>query len=155
MRIVLAVLISLTPVLAQAAYLDPIVLSNERQLNGSTKMVFEFSGDAGEPTVRREYTVSAGTTQTVLRNWIYSTISELNLMHAAATLAGLQPRQTVPKLAPTTSTPTAQQVWMEKARRAVRMKAAVDAGVTALSTDLATLLTDLNGSYVTSYAEGF
>lgn len=156
---ILALLLLLCPSLAFAAYQDPVVISKEPRADGIVKLVVEFSGNAGEPSVRRDYNISASTTATAFRNWVYTTKQELNKLHTAATLPSLQKGQTIPALAPSTpDPPTAQQVWLEKANRAVRMKAVIDAGVSdaTLAADYAALVADLNsGSYNTSFTGGF
>lgn len=103
--VVLLLLISL-PVRAEAAYLNPTVVANDRQPNGATRLVLQFAGNAGEPIVTREFTVVASTTATTFRNWVHAVIAELDLMHATASLPALQPGQTVPALAPSAVTPS-------------------------------------------------
>lgn len=115
MPILFLLVLLLAPSMASAAYLNPTVIANERQQNGSTKLLFRFNGNAGEPAVTREFTVQPATTATLLRNWIDATLNELDLMHTAASLPAIQPNQTVPRLAPVTPTPTARTAWRRKA----------------------------------------
>lgn len=139
----------LIPYVAQAAYTNPTVISNERLAVGSTKLIFRFNGDAGEPAVTREYMVGPSTTATILRNWVDATLNELNLMHTAATLPALQPGQTVPRLAPVSGTPSAAEVWQRKVSRYSR---ACTLGLTgAIATDCTTLKGDIE----TTYQAGF
>lgn len=104
----------LMPTLVQAAYQNPTVERNEPTPYGATKLTFLFTGNAGEPVVRRDYTINASSTATTLRNWIDATIVELNLMRTTAVLAALQPGQVLPRLAPVAPTPTAKQAWRQK-----------------------------------------
>ena len=99
---------------ADAAYQNPTVQSNTRLPNGTTKLLFLFSGNAGEPDVLREYAVGPATTAAILRNWVDATLNELDLMHTAATLPAIQPGQTVPRLAPVAPAPSAKDVWQHK-----------------------------------------
>lgn len=114
MRILLLLALLLVPHVAHATYQNPVVIANERLAVGSTKLIFRFNGDAGEPAVTREYMVGPNTTATVLRNWVDATLDELNLMHTAATLPALQPGQTVPRLAPVAPAASAKDVWQRK-----------------------------------------
>jgi hypothetical protein len=110
---IVAVLL-LIPTFGQAAYQNPTVERNEPTPYGATKLTFLFTGDAGEPVVRRDYTINAGSTATTLRNWIDATINELNLMRTTAVLPALQPGQVLPRLATVAPVPTAKQVWRSK-----------------------------------------
>lgn len=144
MPIVLLVLMLVFPSLTWAAYQNPTVVSNARQGNGTVLMTFAFTGNAGEPTITKGYVIQQSTTATALRNWIDDTIKELDLVHTAATLAILQPGQTVPRLAKTTPAPTAKQVWRDKFQRYLLVK---DAGIVAMSADIAALKADLEATY--------
>jgi len=141
----------LMPSLAHAAYQDPTVISNERLSIGSTKLIFRFFGDAGEPAVTREYVIGPGTTAPILRNWVDATIKELNLMNAAATLPALQPGQIVPRLAPSVVPPSGKQVWLRKLRIYNEATSASLAGL--VMTDLSALKADLESSYQTGYLD--
>lgn len=150
MYIVVLVLSLLIPSLAQASYTTGAVFSNEPQANGSTRLVFRFTGDAGEPAVTREYFINASSTATVLRNWVYSTLAELNLMRTASTLPALQVGQTVPPLAPAgAAAPTAKQVWLNKVDRYLYF---LGVGLTGqASADLAALKADIDATYAAGY----
>lgn len=115
MYILLLMAAVMIPELAHATYQNPTVISNERLSIGSTKLIFRFNGNAGEPSVTREYMVGPATTATILRNWVDATLDELNLMHTAATLPALQPGQTVTRLAPVSPSASAKEIWQRKA----------------------------------------
>lgn len=150
--IILMFIVSLVvPTLAQAAYQNPTVISNERLSVGSTKLIFRFNGNAGEPAVTREYMVGPNTTATILRNWVDATLDELNLMHTAATLPALQPGQTVPRLAPVAVTPSAAEVWQRKVSRYSR---ACTVGLTgAIATDCTALKSDIESTYQAGFLD--
>jgi hypothetical protein len=152
MNILILLILFLFPSVTFAAYQSPTVISNERQQDGSTRLVFRFTGSAGEPTVVRSYVVSSGTTATLLRNWIDGVMNELDLMHSAATLAALQPGQTVTRLAPSAPpAPTAKEVWREKVSRYQRLSIVGLTGTAA--TDLAALLADINATYQAGFLQ--
>lgn len=150
MRSLLILLMLLAPSLALAAYQNPTVISNERQQNGFPRITFQFTGNAGEPVVRRAYVVSSSTTATTLRNWIANTIDELDLMHTAGTLAILQPGQTVPRLNRVNPAPTAKQIWRGKLDRYIHAK---DSGITAIASALTTMKADLEATYQAGFLD--
>ncbi len=148
---ILLIVLILLPTWTYAAYQDPTVISNERAPVGSTKLIFRFLGDAGEPAVTREYVIGPSTTAPLLRNWIDATIKELNLMNTAATLPALQPGQTVPRLAPSVVPPSGKQVWLRKLRIYNEATSASLAGL--VTTDLSALKAELESSYQTGYLD--
>ncbi len=151
MRILLLLVLLLAPSLAQAAYQNPTVISNERQPNGSTKLIFRFNGNAGEPAVTRDYTVNPTTTATILRNWVDATLNELDLMNTAANLASLQAGQTVPRLAPAAPTRTAKAVWREKT--AIYERTCMQSFAAPVATACGTLKTDIESTYVAGFLD--
>ena len=152
MHILILLVSLLLPSISFAAYQSPTVVSNERQQDGSTRLVLRFTGNAGEPVVVRSYVVSRGTTAAILRNWIDGVMTELDLMHTAATLAALQPGQTVTRLAPTAPpAPTAKEVWLGKVDR---YRQFADLGLTGTAaTDLTALLADINATYQAGFLQ--
>lgn len=147
--VILCLIVSLlVPNLAFAAYQNPQIVSNTPQANGAVKLVFAFSGNAGEPTVQLTYLVQHTTTVQGLRNWIDETMTGLDLVRTAGTLPALQPGQTINRLASTPSVKPAVRVWAEKMEKYLRVK---DAGVTAMTADLATLKADLEATYQAGY----
>lgn len=151
MPILLLVILLLAPSLASAAYQNPIVIGNERLMNGSAKLTFQFTGNAGEPVVTRDYTVNPTTTATILRNWVDATINELQLMHTAATLAALQVGQTVPRLAPVAPTRTAKAIWREKAQ--IHERACTQSFTGATATACSTLKADIEATYQAGFLD--
>lgn len=144
------VLIGLMPSWGWASYQNPSIVSKQVQPSGFIKVTFEFAGDNGEPTVKREYLVRPTSTAAHLRNWVHTTKAELDFLFTASNIAGLQVGQTIPALAPTPDTPTAAQVWWTKMRRYLRVK---DSGIAALAADLATLKADLEATYQTGFID--
>ena len=150
--IILMFIVSLVvPTLAQAAYQNPTVISNERLSVGSTKLIFRFNGNAGEPAVTREYMVGPNTTATILRNWVDATLDELNLMHTAATLPALQPGQTVPRLAPVVPAAAAKDVWQRKVANYAQFCTRSFLG--SVATDCVTLKSDIESTYQAGFLD--
>ena len=136
-----------------AAYQNPTVTANTKQPNGSIVITFQFVGNAGEPIVKRDYSVNAATTAPILRNWVDATINELDLMYTAASLPSLQPGQTVTRLAPSAPVPTARQVWAGKFHCYMIIKDSGLAG-SALASDVAALKADLEATYQAGHLNG-
>lgn len=148
---VMALILATNGQAAFAAYQDPTIISNERQSSGTTKLIFRFNGDAGEPAVTREYAIGQDTTGPIIRNWIFNTINELNLMNTAATIPALQSGKTVPRLQPVPDNPSPKEMWLRKADVYDRLK---DLGLTGqFATDLAALKADLQATYQTGYLD--
>lgn len=126
-----------------AAYLDPIVISNDGK-----EVIFQFSGDAGEPVQRMPYTVQPGTNMKIVREWVKDVVTDLDGKRAGSSLAGLQQGQTVTRLNRTAAVRAAKELWNEKLARYLYVK---DAGIAASATELAAMKTDLE----TTYQAGF
>ena len=150
-RFLLTSILVVLPTLASAAYQNPTVVTNERQPNGSTRMVLQFTGNNGEPVVAREFTIVANTTATNFRNWVHSVIAELNLMHSAASLPALQPGQIVPALAPTPPTPSAKNIWRNKVFLYDQLVGKSYAGT--LATDMTALKADIEATYQAGFLD--
>lgn len=145
MTILLLFVLLLTPSVASAAYQNPIVIANERQANGLPKLIFQFTGNAGEPVVTRDFIVQPSSTATSVRNWVDATINELDLMHITAKLAAIQPGQTVLRLAPVTPVQTARTVWRRKADWYAQTCTHGFTGT--IATECGTLKTDIENTY--------
>ena len=152
MRYLIVLILLLAPSMASAAYQNPTVISNERQPNGSTKLIFRFNGNAGEPAVTREFTVQPSTTATLLRNWVDTTINELDLMNTAANLASLQNGQTVPRLVPVAPAPTVRMAWRRKADWYAQTCTNGFAGT--IATECGTLKADIEATYQAGFILG-
>ena len=111
------------------------------------RLVIEFTGNAGEPTVRREfYVTSADTTQTI-RRWCIEQAKSLGDVKTVAD--ALTVGQSI-NLAPiATPQATAEEVWRAKAGRYQRMVGLGLSGQAA--TDLAALKADIEATYITAY----
>lgn len=130
------------------AYQNPRVISNDRIDNGFARIGLMFSGNAGEPDVRKDFTVNDTTTATSFRNWVDETIRQLDGLRTAATLPALQVGQVITRLARTTPAPTAKQVWQSKLHAYMEVK---DAGITAAAAELAAMKADLESTYQSGF----
>lgn len=147
--IVFALLV-LAPSISNAAYTSPQIVARDVQPSGYVVLSFVFSGNAGEPSVRRTFTVSQSTTATVLRNWVDAQMAELDLLYMASVIPSLQVGQTIPRLAPVNPAPTAKAVWLDKLDRYMRYK---DSGITATNSAIAALKADLESTYQAGYLD--
>lgn len=150
MRTLLIALLMLAPSLAMAAYQNPTVISNQRQANGTVVVTFAFTGDAGEPTVTRPYTVTGLTTRNAVRTWVDETITELDRVRTAETIADLQPGQTVTRVSRVNPVKAAKQAWREKFELYLRIK---DSGVAAIASYVAALKADIEATYQAGYLD--
>lgn len=130
------------------AYISPATIASVEPLpDGDVRLVIQFTGNAGEPPVKRQYMVGEGTTAADVRRYVYQMIRALNGKRTLSVAAG----DPIPELAPATVTPTAKQVWLEKVNR-YRQFAGLGltgAGATALTA----LLADINATYAAGYLD--
>jgi hypothetical protein len=152
MQILLLLVLLLAPSMASAAYQNPIVIANERQANGLPKLIFQFTGNAGEPVVTRDFIVQPSSTATSVRNWVDATLNELDLMHTTAKLAAIEPGKTVPRLAPVVPPPTARMVWRREADWYAQTCTHGFAGL--IATECGTLKTKIENTYQAGWILG-
>lgn len=127
-----------------AAYQNPTVISNDPIAGGFSRIGLLFTGNAGEPQVRKEFIINETTTATSFRNWVDDTIRQLDGLRTAATLPALQVGQTVPRLVRAAPVPTAKRIWQGKLSRYLEVK---DAGIVAAAAELAAMKADLESTY--------
>lgn len=155
MRYILTLVLTvavLVPSWGWAAYQNPTVISNERQNDGYVKLRFRYVGNAGEPTVERDYLVQHHSTATALRNWIDDTINELDLLHTATSLPALQPGQTIPRLARTPRALTLKEAWIADFTWYLQIKDAAT-NIPVLAAPIAAMEADLNTRYQAGYLD--
>lgn len=135
------------PTIGHAAYNNPTIESREVQPNGYMRIIFRFTGNAGEQDVRIPFVLRPGMTDQEVRWWVDDTIVSLDAAMVTANRPAAQVGQTVPRLARPAK--TAKQIWQQKLSRYLALK---DSGLTgAPATALAAMKTDLE----TSYQAGF
>lgn len=111
------------------------------------RLVVEFTGNAGEPVVRREYYVTASDTTQTIRRWCIEQAKNLGDVKTVAD--ALTVGQSI-NLAPITPpAPTAEEVWRAKVGRYQRMVGLGLSGQAA--TDLSALKADIEATYVSAY----
>lgn len=111
------------------------------------RIVVELYGNAGEPTVRREYYVTATDTTTSIRRWCIEQAK--NLADVKTVADALTVGQSINLTPITPPTPTAEEVWRAKVARYYRLAGLGLTGQAA--TDLAALKADIEATYVTAY----
>lgn len=111
------------------------------------RLVIEFFGNAGEPTVRREYYVTATDTTTTIRRWCIDQAK--NLADVKTVADSLTVGQSINLTPINPPAATAEEIWRAKVARYQRMAGLGLTGQAA--TDLATLKADIEATYVTAY----
>lgn len=111
------------------------------------RLVIEFTGNAGEPAVRREYYVTASDTTQTIRRWCIEQAKSLGDVKTVADALTVGQSINLTPINP--PTPTAEEVWRAKVGRYQRMVGLGLSGQAA--TDLATLKADIEATYVTAY----
>lgn len=137
-----ALLLSTSNDITFAEYQDPTVTKNQRLAGGAFKLELQFTGNAGEPSITREYIGHSSTTLRDVREWAYLVIDELNGYQAAASLPGLQVGTVVRKVAPQAIVLTPKQQWQRDYRKCKRLEesglaGAINEQVTACKSALA------------------
>lgn len=111
------------------------------------RIVVEFTGNAGEPAVRREYYVNAADTTQTIRRWCIEQAKNLGDVKTVADALTVGQSVNLTPINP--PTPTAEEVWRAKVARFNRMRELGLSGQAA--TDLAALKADIEATYVTAY----
>lgn len=111
------------------------------------RLVIEFTGNAGEPVVRREYYVSASDTVQTIRRWCIDQAKNLGDVRTVADALTVGQSINLSPIAPPVA--TAEQVWGGKVERFRRLDGLGLTGQAA--TDLAALRADIEATYLTAY----
>lgn len=111
------------------------------------RIVVEFTGNAGEPVVRREYYVNASDTTQTIRRWCIEQARNLGDVKTVADALTVGQSINLTPINP--PTPTAEEVWRAKVGRYQRMAGLGLSGQAA--TDLAALKADIEATYVSAY----
>lgn len=133
------------------AYTTAEIIANDLQSNGTRLVKVRFTGNAGEPLKEAFATIDASTTVLSLRQWALAQVAQGENVHTIGTLPALQVGQLITLTAlPAPPVPTAEAIWLEKARRLQRAKAVGLTNSTAVA-DVAALDADVNATYLTTY----
>lgn len=146
--LVACMLFCLTPALSFAAYQNPTCTAKVRLSNGQTKSTYEFRGNAGEPTVTREYVTSANTVNVSVREWVADTLAELDSLQRVDALPALQVGATPTPANRAAAARTAKQIWREKAQACAQFKGVFTGTV---GTDVDAMCTDAQNTYQAGY----
>ena len=127
-----------------------IVQKDPPSADDRVRLVVEFTGNAGEPSVHKELYTDGGTTLLSIRAWARAAVQALNGRKA------ITDTLTVPQIinlaAPAPVVPTAEEVWREKALRLIRAKAIGLTNATAVA-EIAALQSDVDATYVAGYVD--
>lgn len=124
-----------------------LVLKDPPLADGRVQITVEFTGNAGEPAMRRQMHVGPSDTLQSIRRWA---IEQAKSLGDAKTIAdSLTVGQSLNLAAINPPAPTAEEVWRTKAARYQRMAGLNLSGQAA--TDLAALKSDLEATYVSAY----
>lgn len=111
------------------------------------RLVIEFTGNAGEPIVRREYYVTAADTAQSIRRWCIEQAKNLGDVKTVAD--SLTVGQSINLTPITPPAATAEEIWRAKL---ARYRTLAGLGLTGqAATDLAALKADIEATYVTAY----
>lgn len=136
-----------------AAYTGGIIRVNEPKGDGTYRLVVGFTGNAGEPEVRRETTIDGGTTGASLKQWGNSQVAGLATARTLSSAASLQVGQTFDVSAVATPALTAFQTWQVHAARCTRLQD-LKRGVSSATvlSEIATECGLVDSTYATGYA---
>lgn len=111
------------------------------------RIVVEFSGNAGEPVVRREYYVTSNDTTQSIRRWAIEQAKNLGDVKTVADALTVGQSVNLTPINPPAA--TAEEIWRSKVARYTRMQ---NLGLTGqAATDLAALKADIEATYVSAY----
>lgn len=111
------------------------------------RIVVEFTGNAGESVVRREYYVTASDTTQTIRRWCIEQAKNLGDVKTVADALTVGQSINLTPINP--PTPTAEDIWRGKVSRYRSMAQLGLSGQAA--TDLAALKADIEATYVSAY----
>jgi hypothetical protein len=129
--------------------LATVVQKDPPSQDGRVAFQVEFTGDAGEPAIRREFYWGGDDTKLTMRAWVTDQKKSLNGKRTAATavLVG----DTLASIAPVvpTTEELAKSLWQSKLGRYRTLAGLSLVGQAA--TDLAALKADIEATYLTEY----
>lgn len=126
---------------ANAASVEPLP-------NGDLRVVLRFTGNAGEPEVRKTFLVGENTVENDVRYFIWDTIRELNGKRTFTIVQG----QSIAHLArPAAPAPTAKQNWQALVARAQPLKGLTLTG--AALTDYNALVASISSTYAAGFLD--
>lgn len=124
-----------------------LVLKDPPLADGRVQITVEFTGNAGEPAMRRQMFVGPTDTAQSIRRWCIEQAKNLgDVKTIADSLTVGQSINLTPITPPAT---TAEEIWRAKVSRYQRLAGLGLTGQAA--TDLAALKADIEATYVTAY----
>jgi hypothetical protein len=115
-------------------------------------LVVEFTGDAGEPAVRRDYYVDTDSTALAGRLWAIGEMARLNNRKTIAD--NITPPQVINTNPPAPPVPTAFETWRGNVNRLVLLNQMIAAGMNSATaaSDKAALVTLVNSQYQAGFS---
>ncbi len=127
--------------------LATLVLKDPPLADGRVQITVEFTGNAGEPAMRRQMFVGPSDTTQSIRRWAIEQAKNLGDVKTVADALTVGQSVNLTPINPPTA--TAEEIWRAKVLRYARMK---DLGLTGqAATDLAALKADIEATYLTAY----
>lgn len=117
--------------------------------DGREEVTIEFTGDAGESPIHRQYRVQDFDTLQALRQRIIGDVAALGTRKSVAAALVVGATLSLAPIVPVPPVPTAVEVWLGKARRLARAEAIKLTGAAVV--DIAALRADVE----VTYASGF
>lgn len=115
--------------------------------DGRVQITVEFTGNAGEPAMRRQMHVGPSDTAQTIRRWCIEQAKNLADVKTIADALTVGQSINLTPIAP--PEPTAEDVWRGKVSR---YRAMAQLGLSGqAATDLAALKADIEATYVTAY----
>jgi hypothetical protein len=116
--------------------------------DGRVRIIITFTGNAGEPSIDRDFILNAETTGLELRRWAINEAAGLLARKTIVDSLTIGQSINLTPIAP--PVPTAREIWEGKANRLRRAKELGLTNATAVS-ELTTLEADVNATYVAGY----
>jgi len=124
-----------------------LVLKDPPLADGRVQITVEFTGNAGEPAMRRQMFVGPTDTGQSIRRWCIEQAKNLGDVKTIADSLTVGQSINLTPINPPAATP--EEIWRAKVVRYARMK---DLGLTGqAATDLAALKADIEATYVSTY----
>lgn len=124
-----------------------LVLKDPPLSDGRVQITVEFTGNAGEPPMRRQMFVGPTDTTQTIRRWCIEQAKNLGDVKTVAD--SLTVGQSINLTPIATPAATAEEVWRAKVARFNRMRELGLSGQAA--TDLAALKADIEATYASAY----
>jgi hypothetical protein len=114
-------------------------------------LILRFTGNAGEEIVDRPYYLTPSSSFVGIRNWVASTVSELNMARTAGKAPQVAPGTVINGLAASASTPSAKSAWSTKVT--IYAQSCNQSFTGAVATACSTLKADIEATYQAGFLD--